>query len=123
MAITAMIRPAITAAVTLNAPTATPPANEPNAMPTLAAEAGNDGANAPPGPARLTTRYCNDGAIPIANRPEASTFTAVRNLLYAVEWWVFGLFAAFLWWRWTQDARAAERLPEAAEADPVPSDP
>jgi hypothetical protein len=36
---------------------------------------------------------------------------------------VFGLFAAFIWWRWTQDARAAARLPEAAVADPVPSDP
>jgi surfeit locus 1 family protein len=55
--------------------------------------------------------------------PEVSTFTAVRNLLYAVEWWIFGLFAAFIWWRWTQDVRAAERAPEAAEAEPVPSDP
>jgi surfeit locus 1 family protein len=70
----------------------------------------------------------NDGTAGLARAgleqlPEASTFTAVRNLLYAVEWWVFGLFAAFIWWRWTQDARAAARLPEAAVADPVPSDP
>ena len=37
----------------------------------------------------------NDGTAGLARAgleqlPEASTFTAVRNLLYAVEWWVFG---------------------------------
>jgi surfeit locus 1 family protein len=35
--------------------------------------------------------------------PEPDTFTAVRNLLYAVEWWVFGAFALFVWWRWCSD--------------------
>lgn len=35
--------------------------------------------------------------------PEASRFTAVRNLLYGIEWWVFGGFAVFLWWRWVRD--------------------
>ena len=34
-------------------------------------------------------------------------FTALRNLLYAVEWWVFGAFAAFIWWRWVRDQQAA----------------
>ena len=32
--------------------------------------------------------------------PEPGRFTALRNLLYAIEWWFFGLFAAFIWWRW-----------------------
>ena len=32
-----------------------------------------------------------------------TTFTALRNLLYAIEWWVFGGFAVFLWWRWCRD--------------------
>jgi surfeit locus 1 family protein len=32
--------------------------------------------------------------------PNASRFTALRNFLYAIEWWAFGLFAAFIWWRW-----------------------
>jgi cytochrome oxidase assembly protein ShyY1 len=50
--------------------------------------------------------------------PDVGRFTAVRNLLYALEWWVFGLFAAFIWWRYLQDARQAE----APEADRVPSD-
>jgi cytochrome oxidase assembly protein ShyY1 len=35
--------------------------------------------------------------------PEAGRFTAVRNLLYGLEWWVFGGFAVFLWWRWVRD--------------------
>ena len=41
--------------------------------------------------------------------PDAGRFTAVRNLLYALEWWVFGGFAAFVWWRWVQDTAASER--------------
>jgi len=35
--------------------------------------------------------------------PDASRFTALRNLLYAVEWWFFGAFAAFVWWRWARE--------------------
>ncbi len=49
--------------------------------------------------------------------PDASRFTAVRNLLYALEWWVFGFFAVFIWWRHLQDTRAAE----VDADDPVPS--
>ncbi|MDZ5661416.1 SURF1 family protein [Nocardioides sp. S-58] len=44
--------------------------------------------------------------------PSPSRFTGIRNLLYALEWWVFGAFAAFIWWRWRRDATA----PEVAEA-------
>lgn len=35
--------------------------------------------------------------------PEAETFTALRNLLYGLEWWLFAGFGVFLWWRWTRD--------------------
>ena len=48
-------------------------------------------------------------AADLAQLPEASRFTAVRNLLYGVEWWVFGGFAVFIWWRWVRDAT---RVPE-----------
>ena len=41
--------------------------------------------------------------------PEPETFTALRNLLYALEWWVFGLFALFVWWRWCSDEVARRR--------------
>ena len=46
-----------------------------------------------------------DGLVPatLTQLPDAGRFTAVRNLLYAVEWWFFGAFALFVWWRWTQD--------------------
>jgi cytochrome oxidase assembly protein ShyY1 len=37
--------------------------------------------------------------------PEVGRFTALRNLLYATEWWFFGAFAAFIWWRWMRDER------------------
>ncbi|WP_210503252.1 SURF1 family protein [Nocardioides xinjiangensis] len=40
--------------------------------------------------------------------PSPSRFTGVRNLLYAFEWWVFGAFAGYIWWRWRRDATAAE---------------
>lgn len=37
--------------------------------------------------------------------PEAARFTALRNLFYALEWWFFGLFVAFIWFRWAQETR------------------
>lgn len=43
--------------------------------------------------------------------PPASA--GLRNLLYAVQWWVFTGFAVFLWWRWCRDEVAAR----------IPSDP
>lgn len=44
--------------------------------------------------------------------PEAPTTTALRNLLYGIEWWFFAGFAVFLWWRWTRDELAAARVRE-----------
>ena len=46
--------------------------------------------------------------------PNPSRSTGIRNLLYAVEWWVFGAFAAFIWWRWRRDATAPEALSPSA---------
>ena len=46
-----------------------------------------------------------DGLTPadLDQLPDAGRFTAVRNLLYAIEWWFFGLFAGFIWWRWVRE--------------------
>ncbi|WP_193605001.1 SURF1 family protein [Nocardioides dongkuii] len=63
--------------------------------------------------------------------PDAGTFTALRNLLYAIEWWIFGAFAAFIWWRWARDTAVAKAAAEDAVEDaaedavehPVPSKP
>lgn len=46
--------------------------------------------------------------------PEVGTFTALRNLLYAFEWWFFGAFAAFVWWRWLRDEQAVAAATQAA---------
>jgi cytochrome oxidase assembly protein ShyY1 len=43
--------------------------------------------------------------------PSPSRFTGVRNLLYAGEWWVFGAFAAFIWWRWRRDVVTGASTP------------
>jgi cytochrome oxidase assembly protein ShyY1 len=45
------------------------------------------------------------GLTPVtpAALPQASAFTSVRNLLYALEWWFFGGFAVYVWWRWCRD--------------------
>jgi cytochrome oxidase assembly protein ShyY1 len=46
--------------------------------------------------------------------PDASRFTAIRNLLYAFEWWFFGGFAVFVWWRWAQETVEAAADPTSA---------
>ena len=58
----------------------------------------------------------SDGLAPatLEELPEASRFTALRNLLYGLEWWVFGAFAAFVWWRYVRDE---QDQPRAAEPD------
>ncbi|MDN4161184.1 SURF1 family protein [Nocardioides abyssi] len=48
----------------------------------------------------------------------ASAFTGLKNFLYGIEWFVFGAFAAFIWWRWSRDlgAAAAQEQEPADEA-------
>ncbi len=61
-------------------------------------------------------RATNDGRTGLApatldQRPSSSQFTALRNLLYALQWWLFGGFAVFVWGRYLLDSTR----------DPVPS--
>jgi cytochrome oxidase assembly protein ShyY1 len=54
--------------------------------------------------------------------PEPGRFTALRNLLYAIEWWFFGGFAAFVWWRWLveepfEEPGAQDDLDDVATVD------
>lgn len=51
--------------------------------------------------------------------PPVGQFTAVRNLLYALEWWVFGGFAVFVWWRHLRDTLAAEDAAGRPAQEPV----
>lgn len=39
--------------------------------------------------------------------PPVGQSTALRNLLYGIEWVVFGGFAAFIWWQFVRDVRRA----------------
>jgi cytochrome oxidase assembly protein ShyY1 len=43
--------------------------------------------------------------------PNPSRWAGVRNLLYAVQWWIFAAFVAFMWWRISTDER-----PEVVDA-------
>jgi cytochrome oxidase assembly protein ShyY1 len=59
--------------------------------------------------------------------PKPDVTTKLRNILYAIEWWVFGGFAAFLWWRWVRDeldrARDRSATDQPAERAGIPSTP
>jgi surfeit locus 1 family protein len=52
-----------------------------------------------------TTSPTSEGlaAVTPGALPNASAFTSVRNLLYAIEWWFFGGFAVYVWGRWCRD--------------------
>ncbi|MEQ6899914.1 SURF1 family protein [Nocardioides sp. YIM 152588] len=43
------------------------------------------------------------GAATLDQLPEVGRFTALRNLLYALEWWVFAAFAGYIWFRYVRD--------------------
>lgn len=46
--------------------------------------------------------------------PQVSQFTAIRNFFYALQWWLFGGFVVFVWWRHLLDSVAAERAGDRA---------
>lgn len=50
-----------------------------------------------------------------ASLPQPSDLTSLRNLAYAFQWWIFGAFAVFMWWRWCSDE--VKRVTEAAQAE------
>lgn len=63
----------------------------------------------------------------LAALPRAAGSTGLRNLLYALEWVLFGAFAGFVWWRYVRDLTRAptEPAPSADEPEdrPVASSP
>ncbi len=51
--------------------------------------------------------------------PTSDSTAGIRNLFYAIEWWIFGAFALFMWWRMCQDIRresAGTRTPRVPAA-------
>lgn len=53
-------------------------------------------------------------AADLAQLPKTGAGEGLRNFLYALEWWFFGGFAIFLWWRYVQELRHPD--------DPAPED-
>jgi cytochrome oxidase assembly protein ShyY1 len=56
-----------------------------------------------PGGAAPSTGMAGLAAVAAQHLPSASASTALRNLLYAFQWWVFAGFFCFMWWRWLQE--------------------
>jgi cytochrome oxidase assembly protein ShyY1 len=53
----------------------------------------------------------NDGSaglvdVPAPAPPKADATTGLRNFLYAIEWWLFAIFALYIWWRYVRDVTA-----------------
>lgn len=51
-----------------------------------------------------------------ASIPPVSSTTALRNLLYAIQWWFFGGFAIYIWLRWCLDQLGLARNGGRSEA-------
>ncbi len=47
--------------------------------------------------------------------PSPPASTGLRNLLYGVQWWIFGAFAVVVWWRWSRDELATARAETCEE--------
>jgi cytochrome oxidase assembly protein ShyY1 len=41
--------------------------------------------------------------------PDASRWAVIRNLIYALQWWLFAAFVAFMWWRIAHEDRDQAR--------------
>lgn len=46
--------------------------------------------------------------------PEVSWTVGLRNLAYAMQWWLFGLFTLFMWWRMVTDVVAKDPIDTVA---------
>jgi cytochrome oxidase assembly protein ShyY1 len=66
-----------------------------------------------PGGAAPATGMAGLLAASAEHLPGADASTALRNLLYAFQWWVFGAFAIFMWWRWLSEDVLGRGRPRA----------
>lgn len=69
----------------------------------------------------LNTDAAQAGELALLDPPEPESRWSVglRNLAYSFQWWVFGAFAAFMWWRMCIDSVRSDRAARDAvsEAD------
>lgn len=47
--------------------------------------------------------------VPPPQPGDVSWTVGLRNLAYAIQWWVFGAFAVFMWWRMSSESVATSR--------------
>jgi cytochrome oxidase assembly protein ShyY1 len=64
-----------------------------------------------PGGATPSTGMSGLVAVTADHLPGADAATGLRNFLYAIQWWIFGAFAVFVWWRWVQEDVLGRRSP------------
>ncbi|GAA1723392.1 hypothetical protein GCM10009710_00230 [Aeromicrobium alkaliterrae] len=57
--------------------------------------------------------------LAVPPEPEVSWTVGMRNLAYSMQWWVFGLFALYMWWRMGRDLVANERARREGDAPPL----
>lgn len=70
----------------------------------------------------ISTTATAAGGLELVPPPEpgdVSWTVGLRNLAYAVQWWVFGAFALFMWWRMSAESVAAARAADV-DREPVP---
>jgi surfeit locus 1 family protein len=67
------------------------------------------------GPSGSATSTGMSGLAPVTapHLPGAGAASGLRNLLYGFQWWVFGAFAVFVWWRWLQEDVLGRRSPHS----------
>jgi surfeit locus 1 family protein len=60
----------------------------------------------------ISTTKAAAGGLDLVPPPEpgdVSWTVGLRNLAYAFQWWIFGLFALFMWWRMSTESVAVAR--------------
>jgi len=54
-------------------------------------------------------------AATLSQLPSVGASTGLRNFLYAFEWWFFGAFAAWMWWKHVREATSEGPTEDAEE--------
>ena len=63
-----------------------------------------------------TSSSVTEGLRPVTlPAPDVSWTVGLRNLAYALQWWVFAAFALFMWWRMASENVAMQRAEDEAE--------
>ena len=62
------------------------------------------------------------GAIERVPPPPVPSGFNLRNAAYALQWWVFGLFAAWMWWRMVREDHLEDEAARRLRDGPLPDD-